>query len=124
MVRLRLKGNSMLPFLKDGDMVTISSKCQIEAGDIALLFDENQNKIQAHRVISREKNYYHLKGDNLNVSDGFKLGSFLLGRIIKIERKGKKINFGLGPEKIIIAFLSRLNLLPKITRALRLFKIF
>lgn len=117
LVKLRLKGNSMFPFLRGGDIVTVSTELtNIEVGDIALYYDRSNNKIQAHRIICRSKNYCQLKGDNLNKNDGFRYIYSLIGLIVKIERQGKNIRFGLGPEKKFIAFFSRLNILNKFTR--------
>jgi hypothetical protein len=65
-----------------------------------------------HRIIGKQTDSLTIKGDNALSSDGPVPTENILGRITKIERDGKLIRLGLGPERVIIALLSRAGLLP------------
>ncbi len=59
-----------------------------------------------------------IQGDNLPTPDGWIPATALLGRVVSIERRGRRINLGLGPERGLLATLSRLGLLRPLIRIL------
>lgn len=107
--RFRATGYSMFPFIFNGDVVTISPLSNIapRIGDVVAIIHPESEKLAVHRVVGKKGNYFLIKGDNLVDADGFVPMAKVLGRISKVERNGKKISFGLGPERILIAFLAR-----------------
>ncbi len=116
----RAKGSSMAPFIKDGDLLTISPVTFHKLlGKIVVCLDDSQKSVMVHRVIGKTKNGYLLKGDNLNFDDGPRSGKTIKGVVESIERKNKKIILGIGPERIAIAILSRVRILLPILKILR-----
>lgn len=115
--RFRVKGYSMLPFIRNEDIVTISplTKRKISLGlPVAFVHPENKNLI-IHRVVSCSKGGYLIKGDNVFHPDGRIPRENILGVITRVERKKRKVLFCLGPERVLIAVVSRyISLIPRL----------
>ena len=112
--RFRVKGFSMTPFIKDNDVVTISAiynSC-IGFGQPVAFINPCSGKLVIHRVIGKNSNTYLIKGDRIPKIDGLIPKENILGVITRIDREGRRIKFGLGPERFIIGLLGRLRLLP------------
>ena len=107
--RFQAKGFSMLPFIWDNDMVTLSPFC-FSANDIgksvACVCPTGENFI-VHRIVARKGDNYLIKGDNCSGADYFIDKNNILGYVTAIERNHKSVFFVLGSERIVIAFLSR-----------------
>lgn len=116
--RFRVKGFSMSPFIKDGDIVSISAlpKNGLGLGRIVAFVNPCSQKLAIHRINGRSSGHYVIKGDGLPDIDGFIPCKNILGLVSKVERKGKVFSLGLGPERRIIAFFSRKGILPIIFR--------
>lgn len=112
--RFRCKGFSMSPFIKDGDVLTIApvQGADPRFGDVVVFTHPSTCKLVIHRVIGKKGGAYLSKGDNIPEADGFIAKANILGRVIKVERNGEEPPFGLGPDRFIIAFLTRWRLLP------------
>ncbi|MDD2751749.1 MAG: S24/S26 family peptidase [Candidatus Omnitrophica bacterium] len=112
--RFQVKGFSMSPFIRDGDVVTISplSCAKSVFGKAVAFIHPCAEKLIIHRVIRDLPGHYLIKGDSLFWPDGFIPKKNLLGFVSKIERNGKKIRLGLGKEQFLIVFLSRERILP------------
>ena len=123
--RFRALGWSMLPFVQDGDVISVSPfrDSQPGVGDVVAFMSPQTHRPIVHRVIARQGERYLIQGDNLSgISDGFIPRDDIIGRITRIERGGRDVNIGLGPERRMIALLSRHGLLgPVLRRASRLF---
>ena len=109
--RLKVKGFSMLPFIRDGDVVTISSlsKFSIGFGKSAAFIDSRAGKLVIHRIIGKNSRFYLIKVDNAFSADGLIPKENILGGVIKIERNGENISLGLGRERWIIALFSKIR---------------
>ena len=108
--RFQAAGYSMSPFIRSGDLITISPVSDpLRIGDIVAFINPCNNKLSVHRIISKVPNGYLLRGDNSPKEDGIVLLNEIFGRVIHIERNGRRVRLGLGSERIIIAFLSRYN---------------
>lgn len=107
--RFRAKGFSMSPFIRDRDILTISRSLsgKPSTGDVAAVFDQATGRTIVHRIVGRTAAGVMLKGDNCYEPDGLFADSAVLGVIVAVERGGKKVWFGGGPEKRLIAILSR-----------------
>ena len=79
------------------------------------------DKLIIHRVIGKASGFYLIKGDKIFNPDGLIPKENILGRVGKIERTNKNIYFGLGFERVVIAFLSRIRLLNLVFYIWRLF---
>lgn len=106
--RFRTEGFSMSPFIKDGDVITITpkEKIPIRPGDIAAFVNPRTERLVIHRIIIKKGDYFVPRGDNTPQGDGLIPLANLLGRVIRVERGGRKIFFGLGIERYLIAFFS------------------
>jgi len=74
-------------------------------------------------VVWKGRDAYIVKGENTLESDGLIKKENILGVVTKVERKGKKVFLGLGPERFLIALLTRKNLLlPVLLPVWRIFR--
>ena len=107
--RFRAKGWSMAPFIRDGDVVTITplDGRKLKTGEIAAFLHPLTGKVAVHRIIHRKSGYVFLKGDNSFSVDGRLSIDRIFGAVSRIERDGKDIRLGLGPGRLAIAMLSR-----------------
>lgn len=110
-VRFRTRGLSMSPFIKTGDVVTISplEGKRPQLGDIALCSIQNQGLL-IHRIIRSTSKRYTTKGDNCFTADGPIQRSDVLGLVTRVEREGVNRSLGFGPGRAFLALLSRFNL--------------
>jgi hypothetical protein len=128
--RFRAGGGSMYPFIHDGDVLSITP---LEGrrpgfGDVvAFRRDSIQGpdsaRLVVHRVVKTDETGCFLLGDNQlpDEMDGPIPPDQLLGAASKIERQGKIVRLGLGPERFLIAAALRLGLLrPNLRLAARL----
>ncbi len=111
--RVQALGFSMHPFIRNKNYITISplSPDRPKLGDIVAFIQEGTGKLVIHRVVRSKKNQYLIKGDNTSAPDGLVPKGNILGYVTKIDKDGKTLRFGSGPEKVFIAFVSRKNLL-------------
>ncbi len=65
------EGNSMLPTLKDGDMVLVDRTCEIAVGDIVVARHPVEQTSELIKRVERinEHGHYFLVGDNLEDSN-------------------------------------------------------
>jgi signal peptidase I len=122
--RLQVKGYSMSPFIKDNDVVTISpiSDASPGFGDVIAFVHPKADKFFIHRVVGKIGGAYLIKGENSLEPDGLIERKHIIGIITRVERDGKKVFFGLGPERFLVALLTRTNLLPILKPVWRIFR--
>jgi hypothetical protein len=108
------KGFSMSPFIRDGDVLTIAplQGSSPSFGDVVVFTHPTTGKLIIHRIIGKKAGSYLTKGDNAPEGDGLIARAAILGHVIKVERNGRYISLGLGPDRFIIAFMTRNGLLP------------
>ena len=125
MFRFKAEGFSMSPFIKNGDVVTVSP-CYGKSpsiGDVVAFINPETEKAVVHRVVGKGHNNYMVRGDNATGVDGLFAGENILGFVIRVERNGDRVILGLGLEKYLIAALSRGGyLLPLVCMMRRLFR--
>jgi len=111
--RFQAKGISMAPFIKDKDIVTISSikNDKPRFGDVTAFIRPESGKLILHRIIGARENAFLIAGDNEPDTNEQIPKKMVLGKLTKLERDGKRIYLGLGYERFIIALLSRTRLL-------------
>ena len=111
--RFRAKGLSMSPFIKDGDVITVSplTDDSTRLGDVVAFIRPRMKTLVIHRVVGKRGEYFHIKGDNTLYTDELIPITNILGRVARVERNGKEVLLGLGPERFLIAFLTRRSLL-------------
>jgi signal peptidase I len=111
--RFRANGFSMSPFIKDGDVVTVSPLfgAMPQIGDVVAFNPSETKKLVIHRVVRKKGDSCTLRGDNALEPDGVVPLANILGRVTRVDRNGKRIILGLGPERWFIAFLAPRRLL-------------
>jgi len=118
--RFRASGFSMAPFIKDGDVLTVSPVPDPPPGlgDVAAFLHPVSGRLAIHRIVAQKKSGYRLKGDGTDAADGLVPQANIIGIIRKVERNGHRVLLGLGPEKILIALLSGMGLLSQLVHPL------
>lgn len=130
-IRIRAKGGSMVPFIRNHDTITIAplSLSKIRLGDIVAfknLTEENHILLSIHRIVRLLDNEtFIIRGDNTSKHpDGLIPKNQILGKVIKIERDKRIVRFGLGTERRIIAILSYQDFLVPFLNCIRTVKRF
>ena len=125
--RFRANGFSMSPFIRDGDVVTISPLFDLtpRLGDVVAVIQPGTGRLVLHRVVGKKSSSYIIKGDNLSEEDGLVSPENILGFVTKVERKGERVGVGFGPERILVGMLNQKGLLiPLLTATRKLLPLF
>lgn len=112
-VRFQARGFSMSPFIRNEDVVTVSPlQARSPAlGDVVAFGNRDTRRLIVHRVVGKKRGAYLIKGDNTIEPDGYATRESILGLVTRVERDGKNVSLGLGPERFLIALLGRRRLL-------------
>lgn len=107
-IRMPVRGQSMQPLIQDRDVLLIEpmDDTSPRLGDVVAFTLGSPERLVVHRVIARHGEKWRLRGDNCNVEDGLVASRNILGRVIEVTRNGRHVRFGLGPERLIIAWLN------------------
>ena len=107
--RFKAGGFSMSPFIRNGDIVTVSPLGEVPPGigDVVIFIHPATGSIAVHRLVAKSGNAYRVKGDNSPGPTTLLPRENLLGRLDRLERNGRRVLLGLGPERRFIAFLTR-----------------
>jgi len=111
-VKVTVTGSSMVPFIRAGDVVTLrpgAGAKGLPGGVIAFL--RPGARLVVHRVVTRTGAGVVTRGDASPETDGPVGWSEVLGHVAGVERGGRPVGLGLGPEGALIAALSRWGLL-------------
>ena len=96
-LRLCVTGSSMLPAVRPDDKLLIRC-CHIEeAGHDDIVLFIRQSRLFAHRVVSRSAAHLITQGDGLAEPDLPVAAHELLGKVIRVIRRGKTIRHGSKP---------------------------
>jgi signal peptidase len=111
--RFRARGSSMYPFIRDGDRVTVFpiAGAGFQPGDVVAFVENGAGRLVVHRIIADSSGVFLMQGDNNPAPDGWVPLANVLGRVTLVERGGRRGLTGLGPERHLIAWLVRKNLL-------------
>jgi len=110
--RFRATGFSMSPFIRNGDVLTVSPLSgRPHLGDVVAFVKQETGRLAIHRVVGTGAGHCLIRGDNASRDDGYVPEANILGRITKVERNGKRNLLGLGPERYVIGVLARKGLL-------------
>jgi signal peptidase I len=103
----------MYPFIRHGDVITITplSDNLPRYGDVVAFVRPRTFALVVHRVVGKRDDAFLIKGDNVACFDEPIPTASILGSVTKVERDGKEIYLGLGPERLLIAFLTRRGIL-------------
>jgi SOS-response transcriptional repressor LexA len=106
-------GFSMSPFIQDGDVITVAplSGASPGHGDVVAFLRPDSGKLVVHRVVGKREDTFLIRGDNADKADDLAPAASILGRVTEVKRRdGKRVRLGLGPERYLIALLSRWGL--------------
>ena len=86
--RLRARGMSMYPFLRDGDLITLrrAPVAAFKIGDIVAIPHPVRGNLVIHRIVAVRNGSLKTKGDFNVASDGWVLRQDVLGRVIRVQR--------------------------------------
>jgi len=122
-LRFKAKGESMRPFIRDGDILEITpvNGEEMRLGDV-IFYHVGERRMVAHRVIEKiiqnDKPIFLTKGDS-NMGEGEKIClEQVLGRVKAIERNGRKIRINEGLNRLIYIFYLKIS--PFLTKARRI----
>jgi ribosomal protein S18 acetylase RimI-like enzyme len=107
-LRTMVRGFSMQPFICDRDVVTIApfNGGSLQIGHVVAFTQHNCGRLAIHRIISKKSTGWLIKGDNCSEDDGVYGTGSIIGWVTRIERRDRQIHFGLGRERVLIAFLN------------------
>jgi signal peptidase I len=101
-------GNSMSPFIRDGDAITVEPvPSKLRPGDVVAFVNVLSDQLMVHRIVHISPAGALIKGDNNSVPDGLMPASRIIGRVVRVARRGRQVRLGLGIERYAIAWLSR-----------------
>jgi hypothetical protein len=88
-LRIRVRGGSMLPFVRDGDDVVVEPAApgDVRTGDV-LCYEPWPGRLFLHRLVARTVDGLVTKGDALTYSETIPPAA-LLGRVTRVERAGR-----------------------------------
>jgi hypothetical protein len=103
----------MQPFIREGDVVTVSPLrgAAPRLGDVVAYAELEGDRVVVHRVVGTRGGAWLVKGDNNPGADGLVVPAQIIGRVTRVERGGRDVSLGLGPERWLIARLARSGLL-------------
>jgi ribosomal protein S18 acetylase RimI-like enzyme len=116
--RFTARGYSMHPFIMDADVITVSplGGRGARVGQV-VAFRGGQERLVVHRIVAAGgagpdlSEGYLIRGDNCAEADGFVPREAILGVVTRVERIGRPRRFGIGPEAVVLAGLSRADAL-------------
>lgn len=118
--RLRLTGASMSPLLRQGDLVILAPPGgrPIRAGDV-VAFVADGRRLVIHRAVAAGHGRIHTRGDALGHGDRPLPEDDVVAVVSAAERRGRRLRLGLGPERRVVAWLSRRGWLAPLLRPWR-----
>jgi hypothetical protein len=126
-LRFKARGFSMSPFIQDGDVLTVvpHPARRPRSGEVVAFYHPKTGKLVVHRVLARRAGGYLLRGDNTPEADGLIPAAHVLGRVARVERRGRRVRLGQGTVGRLIAMLARHELLePLLYRASQMLRPF
>jgi hypothetical protein len=112
--RMGVRGSSMAPLIRDGDVLTIMPLHDHVpmVGDV-VAFATSRGDLCIHRIIAPAPAGWLTRGDGCPEPDEVVPRENVLGRVARVECDGRTARLGMGPERRLVAWLSARNwLLP------------
>jgi phage repressor protein C with HTH and peptisase S24 domain len=116
--RFRAMGGSMYPMIENGDVLTVAplGRGTLSLGDVVEFLHPGRGGLRVHRIVGRRNGACLVQGDGMSEPDGWIPRENILGRVTGITRRGRRIRFGLGPERFAIALANRWGSVREIAR--------
>ena len=113
--RFRARGTSMRPFIRDGDTLTIAPLAtgRPRRGEAVVVFRPSEIRpcLLVHRIVGVHERGFAIQGDAADCEPESIPPEAIVGRVVRVERGGKDIRLGLGPERQLLAWMSRTRIL-------------
>jgi hypothetical protein len=108
-LRTTVHGSSMFPLVRDGDVVVIApvGEREVTVGEVVAFRHPVRGDLVIHRAVARSADGWLMRGDACAGPDGVVGAGDLLGRITRVERRGRPVRFGDGRSGAWVAGLSR-----------------
>jgi hypothetical protein len=89
-LRIKTRGGSMLPFLRDGDVAIVvpTPSDRVAVGDV-ICYESPPGRLFLHRVIRRDSTGFVTKGDALRFTECVDAAA-VLGTVVAVERDGRR----------------------------------
>jgi hypothetical protein len=90
--RFESRGESMLPAIRDGDILTVVPRGARppRTGDLVAFVHPETAGVRVHRIVGIEDGRYILKGDNALGADPPVGPDGILGFVVALERRGRR----------------------------------
>ena len=111
-LRIKMRGGSMFPYLRNGDIAYVKkiSVEELKIGDVICFF--KNEKLIAHRILKKGfkngKNFFICKGDAMKDKDEIISVKNYFGKVIKIYRNNKEIYLNSLKRKIMNFFIPKI----------------
>jgi GNAT superfamily N-acetyltransferase len=108
-LRTRVRGLRMSPFIRDGDVLTITpmNRGTPRGGEVVAFVQPHTGRLAVHRVVACVDAGWLVRGDHRAEPDGIVPRENMLGVVTCVERDGQHVRLGLGAELAWIAMLGR-----------------
>jgi ribosomal protein S18 acetylase RimI-like enzyme len=108
-LRTTVRGFSMAPFIRDQDVLTIApiDNRAPRVGEVIAFTLPNSGRMAIHRVVGHAGAGWLVRGDNCPGADGVVARDDMVGRVVRVERRGRNVRLGLGAEGAWVGALSR-----------------
>ena len=93
--RLRVTSDSMAPLLRPGDQVVVQPlpEHSLQDGDLVVVRPASPDALPVtHRLVRRSSQGWYTKGDSSLYLDGLLAEKDILGRVLAVERQGKRLD--------------------------------
>ena len=109
LIRLRVSGSSMTPLIEPGDVVLVRHvKLEdLRRGDLILV--EQGGSFLVHRLVAADVHGVRTKGDNASHADLPVVPQDVLGRVVGVEKSGKRIELDEGRWPMVSRLLGLLG---------------
>lgn len=113
--RLKAKGMSMFPFICDGDILTIGAvREKARTGEVVAAAHPEAGHLLIHRIIAVVHDRCLIKGDANLKADGWLPQEKILGKVLKVEHRGRLIKSAGRVKRRLICRVSRSERLQKV----------
>lgn len=107
-VEFQVTGSSMAPLIRSHDVLSVTPVAteDLRSGHV-IAWKRGRDSLVVHRIISITDGSIVTRGDTVNSADGPIDSSQVVGKAVAVNRSGRSRAFGLGPEGVLLAWLSR-----------------
>jgi hypothetical protein len=118
--RFTARGFSMDPFVRDGDVLTVAAvSARPGLGRVVAVRAPATGRLVVHRVVAHVPGGVLVRGDAAGRADGVVGPKDVLGVVVAVERRGRRVRLGCGPERVVLSILSRAGSLAPLVKSAR-----